>query len=155
MPQLNGWATVAPRLICRTHYGLTKCSRLPFNLFQPESINLSPGFFAVRIVLVNHVYTQHSTLDLEKEFSDGSQFLTMVLLKLENKEKLLLFIIKVWCEPGAINNLAGQFPGQKKEGKEERGERERTSLWKRFVEEPQLVENSTWGAASGQLEKGS
>ena len=86
---------MAPRLICRTHYGLTKCSRLPFNLFQPESINLSPGFFAVRIVLVNHVYTQHSTLDLEKEFSDGSQFLTTVLLKLENKEKLLLFIIKV------------------------------------------------------------
>lgn len=73
----------------------TKRSRLLFNLFQPESINLLPGFFAVRIVLVNHVYTQQSTLDLEKEFSDGSQFLTTVLLKFENKGKLLLFIIKV------------------------------------------------------------
>lgn len=65
----------------------TKCSRLLFNLFQPESINLSPGFFAVRIVLVNHVYTWHSTLDLEKGFFDGSQFLTSVLLKMENKGK--------------------------------------------------------------------
>lgn len=46
----------------------TKCSRLLFNLFQPESINLSPGFFAARIVLVNHVYTQHSTLDPERAF---------------------------------------------------------------------------------------
>lgn len=46
----------------------TKCSRLLFNLFQPESINLSPGFFAARIVLVNHVYIRHSTLDLERDF---------------------------------------------------------------------------------------
>lgn len=68
--------------------------KVTFNLFQPESINLSPGFFAVRIVLVNHVYTWHSTLDLEKEFSEGSQFLTTVMLKFENKGKLL-FIIKV------------------------------------------------------------
>lgn len=95
----------------------TKCSRLLFNLFQPESINLSPGFFTVRIVPVSHVYTWHSTLDLEKECSEGSQFLTTVLLKFENKGKLLLFIIKVCCELRAINNPAGQFP----EPEEERG----------------------------------
>lgn len=46
----------------------TKCSRLLYNLFQPESINLSPGFSAARIVLVNHVYPRHSTLDLERAF---------------------------------------------------------------------------------------
>lgn len=64
--------------------------------FVSARINKSlTWFFAVRIVLVNHVYTRHSTLDLEKEFSDGSQFLTTVLLKFKNKEKLLLFIIKV------------------------------------------------------------
>lgn len=73
----------------------TKCSRLLFNLFQPESINFSPVFFTVRIVLVNHVYTQCSMLDSEKELSDGSQFLTSILLKTENKRKLPLFIIKV------------------------------------------------------------
>jgi hypothetical protein len=99
----------------------TKCSRLLFNLFQPESINLSPGFFAVRIVLVNHVCARHSTLDLEKEFSNGSQFLTTVLLKIENKGKLLLFIIKVQCELRVINNPASQFPGPE-EIRKDRGE---------------------------------
>lgn len=94
----------------------TKCSRLLFNLFLPESINLSLGFFAVRIVLVNHVYTWHSTLDSEKEFSEGSQFLTTVLLKLENKGELLQFIIKVCYELRAINNLAGQFPDPEERG---------------------------------------
>lgn len=67
-------------------------------------------------------------------------------MKFENKGKLLLFIIKVWCELRAINNLLGQFPGPE-EGRKEReggreGEGDETILRNRFVEESKHLENS-------------